>query len=73
MNLALNHALIDRQVPEYQTAKEADINYSRLSKFIYGLVCPSEDEKQRLSEVLRRPVNELFPMDSEDSNGGSVS
>jgi len=61
MNLALKHALIDRQVPDYKTAQAVGINYTRLSKFIYGLANPREDEKRRLSEILGKPIDELFP------------
>ncbi len=73
MNLALKHALIDRQVPEYKTAQEAGIHYSRLSKFIYGLVSPSDDEKNRLSQVLGKPIKELFPSELESNSGGDAN
>ena len=70
MNLALKHALIDRQVPEYKTAQDAEIHYSRLSKIIYELANPTREEKQRLSTILDRPIQELFPGKSENRKSG---
>lgn len=66
MNLPLKIALISEGQPIYQTGKEVDIDHTRLSKIIHGLVRPREDEKRRLSEKLGKPVHELFPPEYED-------
>jgi len=61
MNLSLKHALIDRKTPAYKTALEAGIYPNRLSRFITGLSEPREDEKEKLSKLLNKPISELFP------------
>jgi len=60
-NIGLKKALIDRGVPDYRSAIDANLNPTKLSKIISGLVIPTQDEKERLSEVLDRPADELFP------------
>lgn len=61
MNLELKLALVARGVPAYQTAKEAYIAPNKLSRFVMEIAIPSQNEKARLSEVLDRPADELFP------------
>ena len=61
MNIELKKALIDRRVPAYRSAFDANLNPTKLSKFISGLAIPTKDEKERLAEVLKRPTDELFP------------
>ena len=61
MNLNLKCALVARGVPGYRTAQEADIHYTRLSKFISGLAQPTPEEKQKLASLLNKSEDELFP------------
>lgn len=61
MNLKLKLALVTRGIPAYQTAREACISPNKLYRFVAELSQPSQDEKERLSEVLNRPADELFP------------
>ncbi|HVM55440.1 MAG TPA: helix-turn-helix transcriptional regulator [Acidimicrobiales bacterium] len=49
--------------PVYQVAGAAGINPSAVSKIMAGKLDPTEPVKQRLAEVLGRPVEELFPKD----------
>ena len=67
MNLLLKIALIERRTPQYRTAMEADIRPDKVSKFISGLANPSTEEKQRLSQVLGKPVADLFPSSLDQS------
>ena len=60
-NIGLKQALVGRGVPDYRSAYDANLNPTKLSKIIIGLVIPTQDEKKRLAEVLKRPVDELFP------------
>jgi len=61
MNLKFKLALVTRGIPAYQTAKEANIPPNRVYRFVSELSQPSQNEKERLSEVLDRPADELFP------------
>jgi len=61
MNLELKLALVTRGIPAYQTAKDANIPPNRVYRFVAELSQPSQDEKDRLAEVLERPTDELFP------------
>jgi len=61
MNLELKLELIRRRIPAYQTAKDANILPNRVYRFVAELSQPSQDEKERLSQVLGRPADELFP------------
>ena len=61
MNIELKKALIDRGVPDYRSAIDANLNPTKLSKIISGYTIPTQDEKERLAEVLKRPADELFP------------
>ena len=61
MNLALKFALLERGIPAYRTAIEANLHPNKLSKFITGLQEPTEEEKQRIAGILQRPVADLFP------------
>jgi len=60
-NIGLKKALIDRGVPDYRSAYDANLNSTKLSKIIIGLVIPTQDEKERLAAICKRPVDELFP------------
>lgn len=60
-NIPLKVALMEREKPDYQSAIEADLHPNKLSKIINGLQKPTEEEKQRLADVLNRAVDEIFP------------
>jgi len=61
MNLALKIALVERRVPAYITAQDANIPANKLSRFVMGITSPTEEEKARLSRVLGKTASELFP------------
>jgi len=61
MNLALKFALVERGIPAYKTAIEADLHPNKLSKITTGIQEPTQNEKNRLAEILGRSADELFP------------
>jgi len=61
MNLNFKLALVTRGIPAYQTAKDANIPPNRVYRFVAELSQPSPDERERLSKVLDRSADELFP------------
>jgi len=63
MNIKLKFALIERGIPAYKTSIEAGIHPNRVSKFIAGLATPNDQEKEKLSQILGKPIHELFPVD----------
>jgi len=70
MNRNLKMALIDHPGPAWQFAKKANTSDSRLSKIVHGQTEPTEEEKRRFSEILGKPIPELFPEKSENGNIG---
>ena len=61
MNIRLKVALVERGIPAYKTAIEANIHPNKVSKFISGLQDPTKSEKERLASVLNRSIADLFP------------
>ena len=61
MNIQLKVALVERGQPAYKTAIEADLHPNKLSKFTTGIQEPTQNEKNRLAEILGRSADELFP------------
>lgn len=61
LNKALKIAIIERGKSQQEVAALAKIEYTRLSHIVRCLRAPSESEKLRLSGVLQKPVDELFP------------
>ena len=64
MNRNLKIALLDKGVPQYRTAMEADVQPTKLSQIIYGGAKPSDEEKERLARVLGCEVDHLFPAEN---------
>jgi|TARA_Y100000310_G_scaffold193888_1_gene193837 transcriptional regulator with XRE-family HTH domain len=62
----LKLALVDAPEPMYRIALRTNINETRLSRLSTGLFSPTENEKQKLSEILGIPSDELF-------KGGEIS
>jgi transcriptional regulator with XRE-family HTH domain len=62
-NLTLAVACVVDGRPRYRIASEANIVPQYLSGYITGRLTPSVEHRERLSEVLGIPVNELFPTD----------
>ena len=60
-NIELKKALLEREVPDYRSAIDANLHPTKLSKIIIGLVTPTQDEKERLAKICKRHVDELFP------------
>jgi hypothetical protein len=58
---ALRAAIFNSGQSQISVAKKADIHESRLSKIGHGHVQATEEEKKRLSRVLKTPVPDLFP------------
>jgi len=61
MNLALKHALVDFPSPQYRVAQMIGVPHTTLSKFIAEIQKPTEEQKSKLSEILGKPVDTLFP------------
>jgi len=66
-NIELKKALLEREVPDYRSAIDANLNPTKLSKIIIGLVIPTQDEMERLAAICKRPVDELFPKSNPNS------
>lgn len=49
---ALKRALIDAGIPQYRVAQRAGLTETRLSRLATGRATPTEDELQRLADVL---------------------
>ena len=61
MASVLKHTLIDHPDPNWQIAKEALMSDSKLSKIVNGYILPTEEEMNRLAQVLGKGREELFP------------
>ena len=61
MNKYLKIAILDYQEPAWRVAKQAGISDSKLSKIVNGYILPTEDEMNRLAQVLGKGREELFP------------
>ncbi len=61
MNLPLKFALVAHPEPAYRVAIRVGMNPNRLSRLVVGLSSPKDEEKKKLSELLEKPVLELFP------------
>jgi len=59
-NIAVKKALIDRQVPDYRSAIDANINPTKLSKIISGLAIPTQEEKSGWQKSLSVPSMNCF-------------
>ena len=65
MSSPLRHALLDHPKPAYQVAIQIGISEVRLSKISRGLIKPREIEMIRLSQILGKSEDELFPRKGE--------
>ncbi len=61
MTSVLKHLLIDYPEPAWRVAKQAGISDSKLSKIVNGYILPTEEEMNRLAQVLGKGREELFP------------
>ena len=61
MSTPLKHALVDHNEPAWQVARHVGISEVRISKLSQGRAIPRDREKVDLSEILGKPVSELFP------------
>ena len=61
MNKRLKIALLDYREPAWRVAKQAGIPDSKLSKIVNGYILPTEEEMNRLAQVLGKSQDELFP------------
>lgn len=62
MNTALKIALIQYSEPAYKVAEQMGIHETTLTKIIRERRVPSVEEKKKLSKILGKPINELFPV-----------
>jgi transcriptional regulator with XRE-family HTH domain len=60
-NKVLKVAIIESEKSQEEIAALAKIHHTRLSQIVRFRVSPSESEKMRLSGVLQKPIEELFP------------
>jgi transcriptional regulator with XRE-family HTH domain len=61
MNKSLKHAMVDYPEPAYRVAQKMGISHSTISKFIAEIQEPTDIQKKRLSEILGKPIKDLFP------------
>jgi ribosome-binding protein aMBF1 (putative translation factor) len=61
MNLSLKFALLQSGVRQIELANTLGISESLCSKIVNGWLEPDDDLKKDISEILKRPVKELFP------------
>jgi len=62
MNRNLKIAILDSRRPAWQVAKETEtISDSKLSRIVNGYILPTEEEMNRLAQVLGKGREELFP------------
>jgi len=55
------HALVDHPEPAWRVARQVGISEVRISKFSQGRATPRDWEIARLSEILGRDPQDLFP------------
>lgn len=58
---ALKHCLIDHVEPAYKVAMKMGISEVRLSKITNRLIKAKPEERKKLSKILNKSENELFP------------
>ena len=61
MSTPLKHALVDHPDPAWKVARGVPTTENRLSNLARGRATPSPLEVTRLSEILGRDPQELFP------------
>jgi len=61
MSTPMKHALVDHPEPAWKVAKLMDKTDAWLSRVVCGIITPKETDKEKLSEILNKPVDELFP------------
>ena len=61
MSTPLKHALVDHSAPAYLVAYQMGKNDTWLSRVAAGIKEPEGFEKQLLSKILARSIDELFP------------
>ena len=61
MNKNLKIAIIDYKEPGWRVAKQIGVSDSKLSKIVNGYILPTEEEMNRLAQVLGKGREELFP------------
>jgi hypothetical protein len=64
MLLGLKGAILQRRLSQRETSRLADISESRLSSLINGWSNPTQEERRKLTTVLRQPENILFDADT---------
>lgn len=59
-NSRLKIAIMERGVSQTAIAKALGISVFRLSRIVRGRIEPTDDEQDRLSEILEQPRRKLF-------------
>ena len=65
MSTPLKHALVDHREPAYRVASQLGRSDSWLSKVAAGDKKPTDYDKKRISEILGRKTDDLFPKNLE--------
>lgn len=60
-NKALQHAIVDADVPQRRIAAKAKIHEARFSSIARGRIVPSVKEQERIAKALNTSVDHLFP------------
>ena len=54
-----------QRISQWELSKQTGIHQSRISLLERGLIKPNGQERKKLSEVLDKPVSDLFPPDNQ--------
>lgn len=65
MNYQLKVAILKSGETQTNIARKVEISEARLSRIIRGYWLAKKEEKDKLSKILDRPVEELFPQTEE--------
>ena len=70
MATPVKHALVDHPDPAWKVARAAGFSDVYLSRIASGRVNPSSAQKEEISKILKRPVQELFPIAVKEAING---
>ena len=60
MNRELKLAVVGSGFKTYEIERRAKIPHTKLSRIIHQGALPTDDEMERIAEVLNEPVDQLF-------------
>lgn len=63
-NIALKQAIVGTGKTQRIISLRTRIAEVRLSKIVRGKAVPTEDEKDALAQITKRPIHDLFPSEA---------